>query len=254
MTKQSRVPVVARMIALGLATDETTACELIDRRLVLVQGAIVDNPSRLVALGDAIVVTESERFVSRGGFKLAAALEHFAISLTDRSVLDVGASTGGFTDCALQSGARIVYALDVGKTQLHERLRAHPQVVIVDEFNARGLGDSAMKASRGVPPVLEVIVVDVSFISVARLAEGLISSLAPDGDLVVLIKPQFEASKEEADRGAGIIASPEIRSRVVEEVKAAFALSGCDCLGVIESPITGASGNTEFLAHFRMRK
>ena len=142
MTKQSRVPVVARMIALGLATDETTACELIDRRLVLVQGAIVDNPSRLVALGDAIVVTESERFVSRGGFKLAAALEHFAISLTDRSVLDVGSSTGGFTDCALQAGAKIVYALDVGKTQLHERLRAHPQVVIVDEFNARGLGDS----------------------------------------------------------------------------------------------------------------
>ena len=132
MTKQSRVPVVARLVALGLARDESHARELIERRVVLAQGSVVDNASRLVASGDSLVVNEPARFVSRGGHKLDHALLQFKIEVTDKVVLDVGASTGGFTDCALQHGAATVYALDVGRTQLHERLKSDSRVVVVE--------------------------------------------------------------------------------------------------------------------------
>lgn len=253
MTKPSRVPIVGRLIELGLANDDVQARELIDLRLVLVQGSIVDNPARLVAPGDAVVVQQRERFVSRGGVKLQAALDFFDIRVEGRSVLDIGASTGGFTDCALQAGALTVFALDVGKTQLHERLQGDPRVVVVDEFNARNLDSVDVRDSRGLPSTFDIVVVDVSFISLARLAPSIVSVMAADTDLVVLIKPQFEATKEEADRGGGVISSPEIRDRVLTEVREAFVACGCACLGSIASPISGASGNVEFLAHFRMR-
>lgn len=253
MTKLSRVPIVGRLIELGLASDDVQALELIGDRLVLVQGSIVDNPARLVAPGDAIVVQQRDRFVSRGGVKLKAGLDSFGIDVEDRSVLDIGASTGGFTDCALQAGAKRVFALDVGKTQLHERLRSDPRVVVVDEFNARLLENVDLRESRGLPPSFDLIVVDVSFISLARLASSIVAVMAAETDLVVLVKPQFEATKEEADRGAGVISSPEIRERVLAEVREAFAACGCACQGSIASPISGASGNVEFLAHFRMR-
>ena len=253
MTKQSRVPVVARLVALGLAKDASHARELIDRRVVLAQGSVVDNASRLVASGDSLVVKEPARFVSRGGHKLDHALLQFKIEVTDKVVLDVGASTGGFTDCALQHGAAKVYALDVGRTQLHERLQSDPRVVVVEEFNARHLADPERCREAGLPESFDLLVVDVSFISVARLSDQLASVLSQDSDLVVLIKPQFEATKEEADRAAGVIESQEIHTRVISEVRQSMADVSCDCLGVIESPITGSSGNTEFLAHFRMR-
>ena len=253
MTKQSRVPVVARLVTLGLAESETHARELIDRRVVLVQGVVCDNHSRLVTTGEALVVREQEKFVSRGGVKLAKALEVFAIEVTGKVVLDVGASTGGFTERALQVGAGRVYSLDVGKTQLHERVRNDERVVVVDEFNARQLADVTQRRERGMPDVFDLVVVDVSFISVARLARELASTLSEGSDMVVLIKPQFEATRDEANRGSGVITSVDVHARVVEEVKAALAEHGCECRGVIESPIAGASGNTEFLAHFRMR-
>ena len=178
MTKQSRVPVVARLVTLGLAESETHARELIDRRVVLVQGVVCDNHSRLVTTGEALVVREQEKFVSRGGVKLAKALEVFAIEVTGKVVLDVGASTGGFTDCALQVGARRVYSLDVGKTQLHERVRNDERVVVVEEFNARQLADVTQRRERGMPDVFDLVVVDVSFISVARLAREIASTLS----------------------------------------------------------------------------
>ena len=253
MTKQSRVPVVARLVTLGLAENEIHARELIDRHVVLAGGTIVDNPSRLVTAGESLIVREIEQFVSRGGVKLARALDAFAIDVAGKVVLDIGASTGGFTDCTLQAGARLVYSLDVGKTQLHERIRNDDRVVVVEEFNARQLTDVQARQQRGLPDTFDLVVVDVSFISVARLAPEFASILTTDSDLVILIKPQFEATRDEASRGSGVITSGEVHARVVEEVKDAMAASGCECLGVIESPITGASGNTEFLAHFRMR-
>ena len=253
MTKPSRVSIVRRLIDLGLASDEFQAHDLIGRRAVLVQGAVVDNPGRLVALGDPVVVRQPDRFVSRGGAKLQAALDHFDIDVKGRTVLDIGASTGGFTDCALQAGAQVVFSLDVGKTQLHERLLSDPRVVVVDDFNARSLDVEALRTSRGMPSTFDVIVVDVSFISVRRLVPSIVSVTSLDSDVIILVKPQFEATKEEADRGAGVISSPEIRERVVAEVCDAFDAGGCSMEGSIPSPISGASGNVEFLAHFRMR-
>lgn len=252
MTKQSRVPIVTRMIALGLADDEQMAREMIFRRRVLVQGSIVENDGRLVAAGDPIIVKHDDEFVSRGGTKLQHALKTFNISVGGKTVLDVGASTGGFTDCALQAGADRVYSLDVGKTQLHERIKNDPRVVVVDDFNARDLSDDARRSARGVPSEFDLVIVDVSFISVTRIVRSLTAVAKSGADLVVLIKPQFECTRDEANRGSGVIVSRDIHERVVGEVVASFVGAGCEGLGVIESPITGASGNVEFLAHFRM--
>lgn len=245
--------IVDRLVDLGLATDESHARQLIADRCVIVKGSLVDNPARMVAPGDPVVISQRDRFVSRGGLKLEAALNHFGIDVHGRVVLDVGASTGGFTDCVLQAGAEQVYALDVGRTQLHERLQHDNRVVVVDEFNARDLGVPDAHAARGMPTSFDLVVVDVSFISVTKIANALCSVLTTSSDLVVLVKPQFEATKEEADRGAGVITSSLVHERVLDEVRSAFRLLGCDACGVVESPVKGASGNAEFLVHFRMR-
>jgi len=216
---------------------------------VPVAGAIADKPARLVAPGDAIELRGVARtYVSRGGDKLAAALDHFDVDVRDRRVLDAGASTGGFTDCVLQRGAREVVAVDVVYGQLHERIRTDPRVVVRDRTNVRTLDADAI----GGP--VDVVVADLSFISLRTVAAALLACAAEEADVIALVKPQFEAGRAEASRGRGVIKDPAIHARVVEEICAAFTEFGANIMGTMESPITGADGNREFLVHACTRR
>jgi 23S rRNA (cytidine1920-2'-O)/16S rRNA (cytidine1409-2'-O)-methyltransferase len=191
------------------------------------------------------VVGPGPRFVGRGGEKLDAALERFAVPVAGRRALDAGASTGGFTDCLLQRGADEVVAVDVGYGQLHERLRADPRVDVRERTNVRSLDREAL----GGP--VDLVVADLSFISLRTVLPVLVPLVEPGGDLVVLVKPQFEAGRPEAARGSGVIREPEVWRRVLEEVATAAAESGADRMDEMESPLTGADGNVEFLLHLR---
>jgi 23S rRNA (cytidine1920-2'-O)/16S rRNA (cytidine1409-2'-O)-methyltransferase len=191
------------------------------------------------------VVGPGPRFVGRGGEKLDAALERFAVPVAGRRALDAGASTGGFTDCLLQRGADEVVAVDVGYGQLHERLRADPRVDVRERTNVRSLDREAL----GGP--VDLVVADLSFISLRTVLPVLVPLVEPGGDLVVLVKPQFEAGRREAARGSGVIREPEVWRRVLEEVATAAAESGADRMDEMESPLTGADGNVEFLLHLR---
>jgi 23S rRNA (cytidine1920-2'-O)/16S rRNA (cytidine1409-2'-O)-methyltransferase len=211
---------------------------------VLVAGAVADKGSRQVAPGDAIVLRgPPPRFVSRGGEKLAGALDTFGVDPRGRRVLDAGASTGGFTDCVLQRGAAQVVAVDVGYGQLHERVAEDPRVRVVDRTNIRALSLDVL----GEP--VDLVVADLSFISLLLVVDPLLACCRPSADLVVLVKPQFEAGKEEASRGKGVITSPDVWRRVLREVIAAFVARQATIMGVMVSPLTGADGNVEFLLH-----
>jgi 23S rRNA (cytidine1920-2'-O)/16S rRNA (cytidine1409-2'-O)-methyltransferase len=212
-----------------------------------VGGAPAEKPSRLVAPEEPLrIAGEAPRFVSRGGEKLAAALDHFAVDVSGRTALDVGASTGGFTDCLLQRGAARVVAVDVGRGQLHERLRADPRVTVLERTNVRHLRPEDLGGER-----FPTLVADLSFISLRTVAQNLVALAAPHADLVVLVKPQFEAGRAEASRGRGVIRDPEVWDRVVADVAAAFSARGSDMIDTMRSPLTGADGNVEFLMHLR---
>jgi 23S rRNA (cytidine1920-2'-O)/16S rRNA (cytidine1409-2'-O)-methyltransferase len=183
--------------------------------------------------------------VSRGGDKLAAALDHFAIVVEGARALDAGASTGGFTDCLLQRGARQVVAVDVGYGQLHERLRGDERVDLRERTNVRSLDAAAIGGA------VDVVVADLSFISLRTVAAALLGCAAPGAELVVLVKPQFEAGRAEASRGRGVIRDPEVHARVLEEVCGTFAALGAAIMGTMESPLKGADGNVELLVHAR---
>jgi len=182
-------------------------------------------------------------FVSRGGLKLAGALDRFGVDPTGRLVVDAGASTGGFTDCVLQRGAAAVTAVDVGYGQLHERVAGDPRVRVVDRTNIRTLTLDLI----GEP--VDLVVADLSFISLTLVVEPLLRVCRPAADLIVLVKPQFEAGKQEASRGKGVITSPDVWRRVLTEVIAAFVVGGATIMGLMVSPLTGADGNVEFLLH-----
>ena len=245
------------LVSRGLVSDLDAAKQAIDDRLVQVNGSIAISYSHLVAPNDQIRVVEQSRFVSRGGFKLEAALAHFEIDLAGLRVLDVGASTGGFTDCALQHGARQVVALDVGKNLLHEKLVSDQRVVEVSETNAReivNLTSTGTSTSAGADAgnalfgeKFDVVVGDLSFISVHEVLPSMLAALKTDGLLILLVKPQFEATRLEADKASGVIEDPEIHQRVCREIGEASSRKGCSLLGVIESPIRGQQGNIEFL-------
>jgi 23S rRNA (cytidine1920-2'-O)/16S rRNA (cytidine1409-2'-O)-methyltransferase len=222
------------------------AVEVIAEQRVTVAGAVADKPARLVAPADAIEVRGPARaFVSRGGDKLAAALDRFEVDVDDRRVLDAGASTGGFTDCLLQRGARRVVAVDVGYGQLHEKLRADERVEVRDRTNVRGLDAEAIGGA------VDLVVADLSFISLRTVAPALLACARPGADLILLVKPQFEAGRAEASRGRGVIKDPEVQARVLEEICADLRERGANIMGTMESPITGADGNREFLVHAR---
>lgn len=220
------------------------AHELIDLGRVLVNGAVADKASRQVDPADAVVVDgPPARYVSRGGEKLAAALESFGLDVTARRVLDAGASTGGFTDCLLQSGADHVVALDVGHGQLHPKIRDHQQVTVIERFNVREVTPEAI----GGP--VDMVVADLSFISLTLVIDPLIGVCREGADLVLLVKPQFEAGRRDVARGRGVVSDPLVRQRAVDTVSDAVRAAGAEVLGVIESPIKGGQGNVEFLLH-----
>lgn len=239
-----RLRLDADMVRRGLVLSRTDAARAIDTNMVLVNGSVADKSSRLVDPADAVVLLgPRSRFVSRGGDKLDAALEAFGIDVTGLRVLDAGASTGGFTDCLLQRGAARVVAIDVGHGQLHPRIRDDQRVTVFERFHVRDLTSATTGGA------VDLVVADLSFISIIRALPPLIAVCHPHGRLVLLVKPQFEAGKAEVDRGSGVIRDPVVHQRVRDEVAAALVARGCDVLGWIESPITGAQGNREFLVH-----
>ena len=193
------------------------------------------------------VVGPPPRFVSRGGEKLDAALERFAIDVSGRRCLDAGASTGGFSDCLLQRGAREVVAVDVGFGQLHERLRNDARVHNLERTNVRAL------SAEDVGGTASLTVADLSFISLRTVLPALVALTDPDGDLVLLVKPQFEAGRQEASRGKGVIRDPAVWRRVLEEVRSAASSQGASMMEAMVSPLTGADGNVEFLVRLRPR-
>jgi len=211
----------------------------VDGRRADKAGAAVDPDARLEVAGPP------HPYVSRGGVKLAAALDHFGIDPSGRICLDVGASTGGFTDCLLQRGAERVYAVDVGRGQLDAKLRADSRVVVREKVNARRLSDAE------VPERVDLAVADVSFISLRLILPPLVALLKPGGTILVLVKPQFEAGRKEVPRG-GVVRSAGTHRRVVEEIEAAGRQLGLEVLGALPSPIRGARGNAEFLLGFRV--
>lgn len=228
-----------RLVLDGLAESRAKAQALVMAGGVLVDGAVVDKPGTRVK-PDAVVSLRgpASRFVSRGGDKLAGALDDLAIDPSGRSCLDVGASTGGFTDCLLQRGARRVVAVDVGHGQLHEKLRADPRVVVVERANARHLEASALAGERP-----ELLVVDVSFISL-RLVLPRLAELAPGADWLLLVKPQFEVGREQVGAG-GVVRDEGLRRGAADAVRAAAEALGWRFRGQVESQIAGPKGNRE---------
>ena len=209
-----------------------------------VNGAIADKASRLVSTADAVAIVGGRpRFVSRGGEKLDAALDNFGVDVRGLRVLDAGASTGGFTDCCLQRGAAHVVALDVGHAQLHESMRGRPDVMVIERYNVRHL----QVADIGGP--VDVVVADLSFISLTTVLRALVGALVSGGQMVLLVKPQFEAGRAEVSKGRGVIHDEQVHIRVRDEIEQALLDEGCSVLGWMTSPITGATGNVEFLVH-----
>jgi 23S rRNA (cytidine1920-2'-O)/16S rRNA (cytidine1409-2'-O)-methyltransferase len=200
-----------------------------------------------VDAGEPVVVLgPPPPFVSRGGEKLNAALDRFGVAVEGRTALDAGASTGGFTDCLLQRGAAHVIAVDVGHGQLDHGLRLDPRVTVRERTNVRGL-DVAGIGGAPVP----LVVADLSFISLRAVARALVGVTTPEGELVVLIKPQFEAGHAEASRAKGVIRDPQVWRRAIDDVRAAFAAGGAAMMELMVSPLLGTEGNVEFLAHLR---
>ena len=235
------------LVAKLLFDTESDAQEAIDERKVSVNGSIAISHGFMVAPSDELLVIVPPKYVSRGGFKLEAAIAEFDLDLKDMRVLDVGASTGGFTDCALQHGAREVVALDIGKNLLHEKIAGDARVVVVENTNAREINRFVKDNKPNFDKLFDIAVVDLSFISVHEVLGSVLSALKNDGTVIVLVKPQFEASKNEADKASGVITDSAIHSRVCQEVAAMATGLGCVVQGIIESPIRGHDGNHEFL-------
>ncbi len=236
----------AELVRRGLVVSRSRAAEAIRAGRVLVDGAPAATPARQVAGAEAITVTGAPpRYVSRGGEKLAAALQHFRVDVTGRRALDAGASTGGFTDCLLQAGAARVYAVDVGRGQLAWSLRSDPRVTVLERTNIRSLAPEQLDG-----PV-DVVTADLSFISLLTVAPAL--ARCADGtaaDLLLLVKPQFEAGRGQVGKG-GVVRDADVHERVVADVTTGLASAGLPPLGVMRSPLRGADGNVEFFMHCR---
>jgi 23S rRNA (cytidine1920-2'-O)/16S rRNA (cytidine1409-2'-O)-methyltransferase len=228
-----------------LAESREKARALILAGHVLVNGQREDKAGHTVAADAQIEVLEQPRFVSRGGLKLEAALEGFAIDVQRKICLDVGSSTGGFTDCLLQRGAGRVYAIDVGTGQLDWKLRNDSRVIVQEQVNARYLSKAA------VPEPVDLVVCDVSFISVTMILPVLPQLMSNSGEMMILVKPQFELHKRQIGKG-GIVRDPELHQLACDRVEAAVRALGFDT-ELMPSPILGAEGNREFLLHAKRR-
>jgi 23S rRNA (cytidine1920-2'-O)/16S rRNA (cytidine1409-2'-O)-methyltransferase len=245
------MPAVARLRLDSLLVDRGLAASRERARSLILAGRVtVDGRSATKAgtgvLPDAVVVLSEPDvpYVSRGGIKLAHALDTFAIAVAGRQALDIGASTGGFTDVLLKRGAARVVALDVGHGQFDWRLREDPRVVVLERHNARNL-DLAW-----LPGPVDLVTLDVSFISLRLILPAVPAVLAPGADIVALVKPQFEAGRHEVGKG-GLVRDLAVHEAVIERVSAAAEQAGLRPLGRTPSPITGATGNQEYLLHLR---
>ncbi|MBM3729601.1 MAG: TlyA family RNA methyltransferase [Actinobacteria bacterium] len=213
---------------------------------VRVNGAVVANPASLVAAADSVsVVEEPSRWVSRGGRKLDGAITDFGLMVQGRRCVDVGSSTGGFTDCLLQRGAAHVVAVDVGRAQLHHRLLTDDRVTSWESRNILDVSRADLAVIDGFARGAEVIVADLSFTSSARLAGHLLDLVGPGGDIVVLVKPQFEARRDEVPEG-GVVRDPAVQERAVARVAAALTAAGAEVRKTTESRVSGTDGNREF--------
>ena len=212
----------------------------------MVNGAPATNAARLVSTDEAVsCLPPPDRYVGRGGHKLAAALEHFQLHVQGRRVADAGSSTGGFTDCVLQAGAAEVVAIDVGRGQLHQRLRDDPRVDVRERLDVRSASPELIGGEA------DLVVADLSFISLTSVLPALLRLARPDADLVILVKPQFEAARRHVDAGGGVITDPEVWREALERVLNACEVTGAAIMGPMTSPLRGADGNVEFLLHLR---
>lgn len=233
------------MVDLHLCESREKAKRSILAGQVRVNGQQAKKPSDDVSAEDTITVDAPEKYVSRGGHKLEYALDEFKLNVNDAVAIDLGASTGGFTDCLLQRGAKKVYAVDVGHGQLAWKLRRDPRVVVMEKVNARALTPENFRKpfSGG-----QIIVIDCSFISLRKILPAAHGLLQPSGKIVALVKPQFEAGKAEADKGAGVITDPAVHARVLKELRDFVTHeTTLQWRLQIESPLLGPAGNKEFL-------
>lgn len=234
------------LVDLGLAESRSAAAALIDAGQVLVSGSPAMKASRLVGAGEPVRLSgETPRYVSRGGEKLGAALERFGLQAAGKHVLDAGSSTGGFTDCLLQGGAERVVAVDVGRGQLHPRIRSDPRVTSLERTDIRSEKLDVYRGRMG------LVVADLSFIALRSVAPALVGFAAPGADIVALVKPQFEAGRVEVSRTRGVVRSPAVWRSTLESATGSVRLAGAVMMNVMVSPLRGAAGNVEFLAHFR---
>lgn len=235
-----RVRLDSQLVARGLAASREKAQRLVLAGAVRVNGQLADKCSALVTNESNLTVAERERYASRGGYKLEAAFPAFQIDCTGSVCVDIGASTGGFTDCLLQHGARRVYAVDVGKGQLDWALRQDPRVVVIDGMNARNITRDDIGESA------DLITIDVSFISLKKILPAACQLLKASGRIIALIKPQFEAGRTLVKKG--VVRDAHVHETIKSELQAfATAELGLKILGVMDSPLLGPAGNKEFL-------
>lgn len=228
---------------------------------MLVNGVKADKAGTLVDSSSDLKILQTLPYVSRGGLKLEAALKDFNIDITGRTAMDVGASTGGFTDCLLQHGVKKVYAIDVGYGQLAWKLRNDPRVTVFEKTNIRYLSEILRGQGSGVRGQeledlinhhIDIATVDVSFISLLKVIPKVIEFLKPDGEIIALIKPQFEAQRKDVEKG-GVIKNETKRAEIVNAIIKEVEKMGLEVKGVIKSPITGPKGNVEFLIYLKLK-
>lgn len=248
MSSPAKLRLDELLVARGLAPTRAQAKALIMSGRVLRGTERLDKPGKEFPADLAVTVEQPPRFVSRGGEKLAGAIERFALDLHGAHVLDVGASTGGFTDCALQAGAADVICVDVGRAQLHPKLLGDPRVTNFEKINARHLTARDLPRSD-----FDLVVMDLSFISLRSVLPAVWPLLRMGGTLVALVKPQFEAGKAEVDKGRGVIRDAAVQDAVLTGMRefALEKLPGASLVGTMDSPITGTDGNREFLLGLR---
>jgi len=210
----------------------------VEGQIVTKSGAQIDPDAHIE------LAIEEPRYVSRAGFKLEGALDHFGIEVDGLVVLDAGLSTGGFADCLLQRGAQKIYGIDVGHSQVHEKIRQDERVVVMERTNLRNVRDVGEK--------VDLVTLDLSFISILKVMDAVVAVLKDDGKLVALIKPQFEAQKHQVGRG-GIIKDPLVHQEVLDRVTEGIKEHGFELIGVTDSPIEGSKGNKEFLGYFKKK-
>ncbi len=230
------------MLMRGLVQSREKARALILEGMVEVNGEVIDKAGAMVREDAEILVRETIPFVSRGGLKLKHAIEEFRINVRDKVAMDVGASTGGFTDCLLQYGARRVYAIDVGYGQLDYKLRNDPRVIVLEKTNIRYIDKNT------IPELVDVATVDVSFISLTKVIPKICEFLKKGGEMITLIKPQFEAGRKYIEKG-GVVRDENVRRMVVDKIQAFAEEKGFRVIGTIPSPIKGPKGNIEFLMY-----